>query len=263
MSSHQPGTPCWAELATPDVEVAKAFYAGLFGWDARTPPDPATGGYTMFTLGGAEGHEVAAVTPLLAEGRQPVWTGYVSVADTAGACKAVLEQGGHVHLDPQPVPGRGTAAVCADPMGAVFGLWQPEGFAGAAFAGDRDTFCWSELACRDIDAARSFYSAVFGWSAETAPFAGGTSTYTTFSLDGRRVAGMVQMNEAWPAEIPPHWMVYFAADDTDAACERVTRLGGTVSVPPSDTPFGRLAVVGDPHGAYFSLIRPADPLPGA
>lgn len=67
------------------------------------------------------------------------------------------------------------------------------------------------------------------------------------------------MNDVWPAEIPQHWMHYFAVSDTDAAAAKAAELGGSVSVPPFDLPHvGRIAVLGDPHGAYFSVItRPA------
>ncbi|GAB3678913.1 VOC family protein [Actinocorallia lasiicapitis] len=253
MPDYQSGTPCWAELDTPDLEVAKRFYGGLFGWTSRTSTDPADGGLTVFTLGAAGA--VASAKPLFTEGARPGWTVRVAVADADAVCAIVLKEGGHVHEDPAPVRGRGTAAACADPTGAVFGLWQPDGLPGAAVTGVPGSFGWTELACRDIDAAKEFYGAVLEWTAETTPFAG--STYTVFSLDGRPVAGMVQMNEAWPAELPPHWMTYFTVADTDRACAELVRHGGTVSVPPSDTPRGRLAVVADPHGACFSFLQRA------
>jgi predicted enzyme related to lactoylglutathione lyase len=70
---------------------------------------------------------------------------------------------------------------------------------------------------------------------------------------------MMAMDDTWPAEIPSHWMVYFAVEDVDASAARVTELGGTVSVPPSDIPPGRFSVVTDPHGAVLSLIALTEP----
>ncbi|MBJ7522389.1 MAG: VOC family protein, partial [Solirubrobacteraceae bacterium] len=58
----------------------------------------------------------------------------------------------------------------------------------------------------------------------------------------------------WPAEIPAHWMVYFAVENTDATVAHAKELGGTVSVEPFDLPVGRFAVLHDPHGALFSVI---------
>jgi len=55
-------------------------------------------------------------------------------------------------------------------------------------------------------------------------------------------------------DLPSHWMVYFAVDDTDATAARVTELGGVVSVPPFDAPVGKMAVVNDPDGNAFSII---------
>lgn len=114
---------------------------------------------------------------------------------------------------------------------------------------------WNELTTRDVDGSKEFYPAVFGWAVRDVSFE--DASYTLWEVDGQPVAGMMPMvGEQWPPDLPPHWMVYFAVDDTDAAAGRVTELGGQVSVPPADTPAGRLAVVGDPHGAFFSIIRP-------
>jgi predicted enzyme related to lactoylglutathione lyase len=64
------------------------------------------------------------------------------------------------------------------------------------------------------------------------------------------------MTDDWPAEIPPHWMPYFAVDDADATAARAPELGGNTNVPPNDIPPGRIAVLSDPAGAHFSIIQP-------
>jgi predicted enzyme related to lactoylglutathione lyase len=56
---------------------------------------------------------------------------------------------------------------------------------------------------------------------------------------------------------PNHWHVYFAIADADATAARATELGGSVLVPPFDTPVGRIAVLRDPQGAVFSVLQPA------
>jgi len=66
---------------------------------------------------------------------------------------------------------------------------------------------------------------------------------------------MPMIGEAWPDDLPDHWMIYFGVADCDASCEQVRSLGGSVSVPPTDVPgVGRFAVVADPTGAFFSVI---------
>jgi predicted enzyme related to lactoylglutathione lyase len=115
----------------------------------------------------------------------------------------------------------------------------------------------SELTVRDVDTAKAFYGAVFGWEGDTHPF--GPTTYTDWhNPGGPRVAGMIRMTEQWPAEVAPHWMCYFAVADCDAAAARAVELGGTAPVPPTDLPQGRFAVLNDPQGGLFSVIRLAD-----
>jgi hypothetical protein len=68
---------------------------------------------------------------------------------------------------------------------------------------------------------------------------------------------MFAMDENWPQEIPAHWMVYFAVEDADASARKVEELGGRISVPPTDSPFGRFSVIGDPQGGAFSIVKPS------
>jgi predicted enzyme related to lactoylglutathione lyase len=88
---------------------------------------------------------------------------------------------------------------------------------------------------------------------------GGGMSYGLLERDGTSWAGVMAMDPAsYPAEVPPHWMIYFEVEDTDAAAAKVTDLGGSVTVPPMDTPPGRFAYVQDQHGASFAIIK-SDP----
>ena len=86
----------------------------------------------------------------------------------------------------------------------------------------------------------------------------GAGEYTLFEVGGQMVGGTTAPQ--MPG-VPNHWHVYFAVADADAAAAKVTELGGTVMVEPFDTPVGRIAVVSDPQGAVFSIIKSA-PQPG-
>ena len=150
----------------------------------------------------------------------------------------------------------GRMAVIADPQGAVFCVWQPKLHPGAQIVNEPGALVWNELAVRDTGPEPAFYEALFGWTADTAPMGG--AEYTTWKLGDQPVGGMVQMNDQWPAEMPPHWMTYFAVADTDATCTRAIELGGAVHVPPADIEgVGRFAVIGDPQGAVFSVLTMA------
>jgi uncharacterized protein len=80
----------------------------------------------------------------------------------------------------------------------------------------------------------------------------GDSEYTLFEVGGQQVGGSMPP----PMEgIPNVWNAYFAVDDADATAAKVTELGGSVVQEPFDTPVGRIAVVRDPQGATFSIIK--------
>jgi uncharacterized protein len=79
--------------------------------------------------------------------------------------------------------------------------------------------------------------------------------YTEWRLGDKPVAGMMSMPAMVPAEVPAHWLVYFATDDTDDTVAKASGLGATVLVPPTDIPPGRFSVLADPDGAAFAVIK--------
>jgi len=88
---------------------------------------------------------------------------------------------------------------------------------------------------------------------------GPAGTYTIVKVGGRANGGIMPLSTE-AAGVPPHWAPYFVAEDTDKSTARVQELGGTVVMPPTDVPQGRIAVVTDPQGASFSLFAgPLDP----
>jgi predicted enzyme related to lactoylglutathione lyase len=252
MTEYAPGTPSWVDLGSPDVEASEAFYEALFGWEAQTSPDPAAGGYTQFLL---RGRTVAGLGPLFVPDQPPAWTTYVTVASADETVEKAGAAGAEIVMAPFDVLDAGRMAIFRGPSGAALSVWEPGTHIGAQLVNEPGALSWTELASRDVEGEKAFFSAVFGWEASTAPF--GETTYTEWKLGGRSVAGMIEMNDEWPPEVPAHWMVYFAVGDTDASAARVQELGGTVSVPPTDIPPGRFAIVNDPHGAVFSIIKTA------
>jgi len=110
-----------------------------------------------------------------------------------------------------------------------------------------------ELNTRDPDGSAAFYAAVFGWSCLTRE--GLTGSYGELYLGDRLVCGMIDLRGRVPDEVPAHWNAYFAVDDCDATVAKATELGGAALVGPLDLPVGRFAVLRDPRGATFSVIR--------
>jgi hypothetical protein len=113
-------------------------------------------------------------------------------------------------------------------------------------------FGWVDLATTDIEAARAFYSAIFGWDMEPAPVEG--MEYTTLKVGGEEVGGMMQMSGDWENK-HPCWSIYVTVDDVDAAARQAEALGGKVIHGPEDVPgIGRFCGIQDPQGAVICAI---------
>ena len=114
-------------------------------------------------------------------------------------------------------------------------------------------FCWNDLATNDIQATQNFYTELLGWEFKEQESAG--VIYNEISLDGQnRFGGVWKLTEEM-GDVKPHWMSWVAVDDVDASAAKVTELGGSVCVPPTDIPnTGRFCVINDPTGATISLI---------
>lgn len=252
MSTPAPGTPSWVDLGSPDLEASKRFYSELFGWTADTSADPQAGGYTIFNK---DGKAVAGAGPLFSEGQPTAWSTYIATDNADAVAARVEEAGGKVISPPFDVMQFGRMGVFTDPSGAFFSIWQAGEMPGAELFNAPGALCWNELMTRDPEGAKAFYASVFGWGVKDSPF--GELTYTEWQVDGRTVAGMFPMvgPDAPPPEVPPHWVVYFAVDDCDATVAKTQELGGAVVLPPKDIPQGRFAMLTDPHGAAFSVIK--------
>ncbi len=254
-TSYTPGTPCWVELGTPDIEASEAFYGALLGWEIPELPNSAElGGYRRAKR---NGRDVAGVAPLMQEGQPPAWSTYVSVADAAATLASVGAAGGQVIVEPMDVMGLGTMSVFGDPTGAVCGIWQPGAFAGAELVNEHGAFSWNELGTRDTAAAKEFYAAVFGWGFEDQDM-GEMGIYTTWKVGESMVGGILDITDAVPAEVPAHWLTYFTVEDCDVALEKVKAGGGDVRFGPVEIPVGRFAVVADQFGAVFAVMQPSE-----
>lgn len=114
-----------------------------------------------------------------------------------------------------------------------------------------------DLATTDLDAAKSFYTTLFGWDTEDSPLPYG-GVYTSFSKNGRTVAGGYTMSpEMADMGAPPHWATYITVADADATAESITAARGSLITQPFDVmTAGRMAVAKDPIGATFSVWQP-------
>ncbi|MDX3071155.1 VOC family protein [Streptomyces sp. NPDC088354] len=235
-----PGTPCWAELGSPDPRVAATFYRALFGWEFAQG-DPHTSHRTALL----HGRPVAGLRPV-SEPAMTGWTTFIGVTDTARSAAAAAAAGGSVLSSSD-----GDVHV-TDPGGARFAL-RGTGARPAAPAGTREpgTFAWSELITDDVHASAAFYRELFAWEvgAPEAPLG-----RRAVHLADTRVALLLPRPPAMSPEIPPYWDAYFTVEDPAEAAVRASDAGGTVLMAPTDMGAGRIAVLLDPLGAVFTVL---------
>lgn len=116
---------------------------------------------------------------------------------------------------------------------------------------------WVDLGTTDVEGAKAFYQAVFGWDTMDVPTDQGVP-YTMCSRDGKAVAGMGPVPpDQQEAGMPPFWNTYVNVDDLDATVAKVAEAGGTTVMGPMDVmDTGRLAFITDPTGAAIGLWEP-------
>jgi predicted enzyme related to lactoylglutathione lyase len=244
-TEHAPGTFSWADLSTTDTDGAKAFYTGLFGWDAEDTPIPDGGVYTMLIKGG---RNVAALSAAM-EGQPSAWNSYVTVESADDSAAAAQEHGGMVVMEPFDVMDVGRMAVVQDPTGAFLAVWQPGTNVGAERVNEPGALTLTQLNTSNPDRAQEFYAGLFGWRFEAVE---GDMPYWGIYNGDRVNGGMMPLPPDSGA--PSHWLVYFGSEDVDDDAGRIGELGGQVMVEPMPIPSGRIMVAQDPQGAVFALF---------
>jgi predicted enzyme related to lactoylglutathione lyase len=242
-TGYEPGTPSWVDLTTPDLQAALRFYGELFGWEFEDAGEVA-GHYHQALL---RGKRVAGIGPNPPESPPACfWSTYFSASDVDAHAKAITEAGGTVSFGPMEVMDQGRMLVGQDPLGAMFGVWEPRAHIGAQIVNEHATVSWNELIGDDLERTTGFYGAVFGVAFEDLPGA----PYKLMKVGDDVVGGISGMG----ADLPPHWLTYFMHDDVDAGFARAAELGGEIVGEVVDSQFGRYARVRDPQGAVFGLI---------
>lgn len=248
----------WHDLNTKDLQGSQRFYGEIFNWKFKSDDN-----YVHISAGD---QMIGGMRQMSPQEPQPTnWMGYVVVDNVDAIVGKITSAGGKVYMPATTLENVGTFAVTADPTGGVFAPWKS---ARAEEDVERKgppamfTFAWDELMSTDPDAAAKFYSTVFGWKPNAMPMPGGM-TYTLFERPGVKndkgepvaAGGMMKSPPGVPYSF---WLPYVAVDKCDALCERATRLGGKVMVPPQDIPdVGRFACWSDPQGASIAVLQPA------
>jgi len=242
---------CWINMLTPQPPQACEFFDKLLGWTYDEMPGL---GFAIK----AEGRHIGGLFDL--EGPNtppglPPMIGVMVKVESADATAAKVEAlGGRVSKPAFDIMDRGRMAVCHDPNGAQFDIWEPKKLQGT----DVDSQVpgapsWFETLTTDIDRATAFYVDLFGWTPEVQKTA--EWSYTTFKLDGVPMAGMMAITPDMET-FPAHWGVYFTVTDVDQTAKLAAEFDAKLFVPPMDIPnVGRFCGILSPQGVRFYAIQ--------
>lgn len=245
------GKIVWHDLITEDLDSARRFYAGLFGWTFEGSVGSRGEDYVLARKGDIIVAGILGIDPPGDGESYSRWLPYISVDDVDAAVARSTEAGATVAVSARNV-GLGRAAAIIDPQGAVIGLAR----SGIGDPDDATTVAapgkpaWAELVADDTKGAASFYGTVAGYQADTIERRGGE--YTFLLSDGVRRAGLFE-NPA-DGEYGPVWLTTFSVQDPAIAAAKAEELGGKIILPVSpDLRDGTTAVVTDPAGAILVL----------
>ena len=243
--------PAWIDLASSDPEASRNFYSRLLGWDITVSDDPQYGGYSMAQDAGVG---VAGIGPKMDPNAPTAWSLYIGTDDADALARRVTENGGSVVMAPFDVGDQGRMAVFQDPSGAFISAWQAIGMRGFV-SHQPGAFDWGELNARGVENVLPFYEKVFGWQVRTQPTEPNQPPYNEFTLEGESILGAWEMSPMVPENVPSYWQIYFSVADVDTAFAWAKELGATEIVAPRDMTDGRFAIMRDPQGASFGLLR--------
>jgi uncharacterized protein len=241
-TSHEPGTFNWVELATSDAASARGFYTALFGWDVVEMKGD-WGSYFIFRNKDLD----CAAMYASDNAPRPSWLSYINVTNADETVTKAASLGAKIVSPSSDVADYGRMAVLEDPQGGGFAIWQAKSGIGVHVRDEVNSLCWNELHARDLERAKAFYPAMFGWRMKESP------DYIEWHHGEHAIGGMLQ---AHGNDSPSAWIPYFSVADCDATAAAAEANGGTVFVAPRDIEHvGRFAVIGDAQGAIFSIIR--------
>ena len=252
-AERHPGKVIWVELVTPDLDGAKRFYSGLFGWTFRE----AHAGKTPYVAALLDGRPVAGLHQRPeppGDLRQPAWLTFLSVGDADAAKRSALENGATLAAETRSYRGRGRQAIFADPEGAPFAVLASSSGDPADFLAPPGDWIWSALIVADPDKEAAFFQKLCGYAVFELPSGDGVD-HLVLSTDGLARAGVTGFHRD-SSRRRPHWLSFVRVVDTVGMTAKAVALGGRVLVAPHvDRHGGQVSVIADPSGAPFGLME--------
>jgi hypothetical protein len=248
---HIQGRWVWGELFADNVEAEKTFYREVFGWTY----DTFGTGKDVYTLIRVNGRPIGGIVhfpkPHNAE-RSARWLPIMSVPAPLRAAEQATASGGKVLVPPKELPGRGEAAVLADPEGAIFGVIRTASGDPADAFPSYNAWFWLELWAKDAAKMADFYGPIGAYtiSRQEGP---GDRPELHLVAGGYPRAGVLELQRK---DLPSTWLPYVRVKDVTQAVAGIERAGGRIVIAPSpEIRNGKVAVFLDPAGAAVAVAE--------
>jgi uncharacterized protein len=121
----EPGSLCWNEVFTTNVDRAGKFYSTVLGWKTEAVDMGPMGTYTLFKLPG-DTQNVGGMMPMPPnmKGAPSFWLAYLQVDDCDASTKKASDLGAKTMMPPMDIPNIGRFSIVQDPTGATFALYK-------------------------------------------------------------------------------------------------------------------------------------------
>lgn len=241
------GAACWADASVDDLGLAKHRYGQLFGWDGGEGTEGED--YLSFLK---NGRPVAGLVRATDAGAH--WTTYFAASNVDAAADAVRAAGGQVLVEPSTERDAGRYALCADPSGAVFGLWQAGDHAGFGLVEEPGSVAVVTLLTRDVESAVRFYTQALPVTAQEV-----SPGMVRLEVAGEQtIPALIHQAEHLSTDVPDHWLVHFEVASRDATVAMAEMEDPETVLASFDGPGGAEATLRGPEGEVFDIVE----LPG-
>lgn len=245
-----PGEFCWINMLTLEPAKAREFFGTLLDWTYAEIP----GMGHIVKVGGRDiGGLFDLQSPNTPAGTPPLIGVMIKVASADAACAQVMSLGGKAK-PAFDIMDNLRMAVCTDPNGAEFDVWEPrKGLGTDVDSEQHGAPSWFETPTTDTDRAATFYSGLFGWTPEVMSMP--DLTYITFKHGAGYVGGMLQITPRM-GKMKPHWTTYFTVRNADETAREAAALGAKICTPMIEVPgVGRFCAIASPQGVPFEIIQ--------
>jgi predicted enzyme related to lactoylglutathione lyase len=249
-SPRLPGKFVWADLVTDDVQAARTFYTGMFGWSFRE--------VGTYSIAYNEDRPLCGIfhrsRPADRPEARPRWISYLSVRSVSAAERTVNKAGGRVVSPPQNIPKRGDQAVFADTEGALFGVICSRNGDPEDFLPEPGDWIWIQLFSHDAQKAAGFYRNIGGYEVMENTATNRLSDYILTS-EGFARATIRTISKQYQ-QVPANWLPFVRVNHVAESVAKAKQLGGTALVEPSPGLFdGKVAVIADPTGGLIGILE--------